>query len=182
MIPLAFDLISTLLAASIFPVATTDRVKLMRSTFDSFSGSILWGVRRRAFSEKYPPPPKMSRNRVTQIQRFELLRFAIELIRHYAGRARKVPVNEWNNGRGRAFRGTAGGNLPRARRPRRALFRSPPCYGNRPGFFLWRLWRPPPVPGCKRRSQNGIGSRCRVPGGSAWSGSWFSQKTFRRSS
>ena len=39
--PLALDLISTLVTGSIFPVATTERARSIRSTLTSFSASIL---------------------------------------------------------------------------------------------------------------------------------------------
>src|ERR1035438_10528427 len=67
MMPDALDLISTLVVGSIFPVATTERARSMRSTFTSFSGSILVGVRLNARTEKNAAPPTTGR-RARRIQ------------------------------------------------------------------------------------------------------------------
>ncbi len=52
MMPLALDLISTWVVGWIFPVATTERARSMRSTRASFSESILDGVRLRALKDR----------------------------------------------------------------------------------------------------------------------------------
>src|ERR1035438_6800986 len=67
MMPDALDLISTLVVGSIFPVATTERARSMRSTFTSFSESILVGVRLNARTEKNAAPPTTER-RARRIQ------------------------------------------------------------------------------------------------------------------
>src|SRR5438132_7656276 len=77
MIPEAFDLISTLLAASILPVATTERVRSVRSTLTSFSGSILVVPLLRALSEKNAAPLRTSRQTSTQGHFLDFLRLTI---------------------------------------------------------------------------------------------------------
>src|SRR3954464_8133731 len=72
-IPEAFDLISTLLAASILPVATTERVRSMRSAITSFSGSILVVPLLRALREKKAAPPNSRRHTSTHGHRLDFL-------------------------------------------------------------------------------------------------------------
>ena len=55
MMPLAFDLSSTLLIGSIFPVATTERTMGPRSTAASFDGSMGADALDRCSSTQPPP-------------------------------------------------------------------------------------------------------------------------------
>src|ERR1039458_3793593 len=72
MMPLALDLISTLVTGSILPVATTERARSMRSAFTSFSGSILGELRPMALRANSAAPPSRGtrRNKIHLSDRF----------------------------------------------------------------------------------------------------------------
>src|ERR1017187_5218400 len=84
MMPLALDLISTLVTGSILPVATTERARSMRSAFTSFSGSILGEPRPIAFRVNSAAPPSRGtrRNKIHFSDRF--LR-EVAILRAYRG-------------------------------------------------------------------------------------------------
>src|ERR1017187_1188132 len=90
MIPEALDLISTLVVGSIFPVATTERARSMRSTFTSFSASIFGGVRLSNRTEKNAATPKTGTSASTNQPRERFFGLAISRS-HYLYPRRKAP-------------------------------------------------------------------------------------------
>src|SRR6516225_7151522 len=71
--PLALDLISTLVNGSIVPVATTDLAIFPRSTVASLEGSMTWFGRRAAVSPSAPVASRAAEPIHIQRRRFPLL-------------------------------------------------------------------------------------------------------------
>src|SRR4026209_2973342 len=72
MMPFAFDLISTLVMGSIFPVATTERVMVARSTVASRVGSV---VEEAPFSVERPQAAATASTTMTAPTRLHFLDF-----------------------------------------------------------------------------------------------------------